>query len=147
MGLTSAQRVHALMDFRFTVRQPPFLELVLRHAGVCVPRQYARFAGVAHGGARCTAFFATLVRRWYATAGACLHNRGCVYHAHSKGLYDAIGEPNCRRRRAVPPRLAHEWRGFDPRCARPVTYAYRSDLGPCAAFDAGLQLGALRRSS
>jgi hypothetical protein len=40
------------MHFRFTERQARFLELVLRHAGVCVPRQYATFAGIPRGGHR-----------------------------------------------------------------------------------------------
>ena len=108
MVLTTDQRVHALMDFGFTERQARFLELVLRHAGVCVPRQYARFARVAHGGARCNTFFARLVRRGYGAAGACLHNRGRVYHVHSKRLYCAIAEPNSGFRRSMPPRLTIE---------------------------------------
>ena len=50
MGLTREQRIEAIVGFRFTERQARFLELVMRHGGVCVPRQYARFAGVANGG-------------------------------------------------------------------------------------------------
>ena len=38
--------VHA--EFGFTERQARFLVLVMRHAGLCVPRQYATFAGVAN---------------------------------------------------------------------------------------------------
>lgn len=106
--MTAGERVHALMDFRFTERQARFLVLVMRHARVCVPRQYAGFAGIAHGGAKCNAFFAKLVRRGYATATQCLHNRARLYHVHSKRLYYAIGEPNSRYRRSVPPRLAIE---------------------------------------
>lgn len=78
--------------------------LVLRHAGVCVPRQYASFAGIANGGRRCNAFFAKLVRRGYATGSDCLHNRARLYHLHSKRLYYAINEPNRRHRRSVPAR-------------------------------------------
>jgi len=44
--MTAEERVHALMEFRFTERQARFLALVMRHADVCVPRQYARFAGI-----------------------------------------------------------------------------------------------------
>ena len=36
------QRVQAVKDCGFTERQARFLVLVMRHAGVCVPRQYAR---------------------------------------------------------------------------------------------------------
>jgi len=50
MGLTREERVQSIIDFRFTERQARFLELVMRHGGVCVPRQYARFAGIANGG-------------------------------------------------------------------------------------------------
>ena len=49
-------RVSAIADFGFTERQARFLVLVMQHAGVCVPRQYARVSGVAYG-AKCNAFF------------------------------------------------------------------------------------------
>lgn len=96
------------MDFRFTKRQARFLVLVMRHAGMCVPRQYASFAGIANGGKRCNAFFDTLVRRGYAVGADCVHNRARLYHVHSKRLYYAIGEPNSRYRRPVPARGAVE---------------------------------------
>ena len=57
------QRLQAVIDCGFTERQARFLVLVMRHAGVCVPRQYASFAGIANGGRRCNAFFDKLVRR------------------------------------------------------------------------------------
>ncbi len=38
--MTGAERVQAVTDFGFTERQARFLVLVMRHAGVCVPRQY-----------------------------------------------------------------------------------------------------------
>ena len=52
--MTTDERVQAVVDFGFTERQARFLVLVMRHAGVCVPRQYARFAGIAHGGRSAT---------------------------------------------------------------------------------------------
>ena len=79
----------------------------MRHAGVCVPRQYARFAGVAYG-AKCNAFFDKLVRRGYARANDCIHNRARLYHVHHKPLYHVIGEAASRYRRPVSPRLAIE---------------------------------------
>lgn len=88
MGLTTEQPVHALLDFRFTDRQARFLDLVLRHAGVCVPRQYAQFAGVAHGGARCNAFFTKLIRRGYEPGDGRL----------GRGTRARIGGPGARRR-------------------------------------------------
>lgn len=80
----------------------------MRHAGVCVPRQYARFAGIANGGKKCNAFFAKLVRRGYALGIDCVHNRAQVYHVHHKALYCAIGELTSRYRRRVSSRLAVE---------------------------------------
>lgn len=106
--MTAAERVQALMDFRFTERQARFLELVMRHAGVCVPRQYARFVGIARGGGKSTAFFATLITRGHAVETDCVHNRAGLYRVHSRRLYQAINEPNSRYRRAVPARAALE---------------------------------------
>ncbi len=105
--MTTEERVQAVVDFGFTERQARFLVLVMRHAGVCVPRQYARFAGVAYG-AKCNAFFERLVRRGYAVASDCIHNRARLYHLHHRPLYHVIGEVTSRYRRRVPPRLAVE---------------------------------------
>jgi hypothetical protein len=55
-------RLQAIVEHGFTERQARLLELVMRHAGVCVPRQYAQLAGIAQG-AKCNAFFDRLVRR------------------------------------------------------------------------------------
>ena len=106
--MTTDERVRAVADFGFTERQARFLVLVMRHAGVCVPRQYARFAGIANGGKKCHAFFEKLVRRGQAVASDCLHNRARLYHVHHKPLYHVIGEVTSRYRRRVPPRLAIE---------------------------------------
>ncbi|HLG58927.1 MAG TPA: hypothetical protein VI485_26510 [Vicinamibacterales bacterium] len=106
--MTAHERVRVIVEFGFTERQARFLELVMRHAGVCVPRQYARFAGIAHGGAKCNAFFDKLVRRGCAVRSDCLHNRARLYHVHHKPLYQAIGESESRFRRPVPARRAVE---------------------------------------
>ena len=105
--MTAEERLEILRGFRFTDRQARFLSLVMRHAGVCVPRQYASFAGIANG-SKCNAFFARLVRRGFASVTTCVHNCARLYHLHSKRLYYAIGEPNSRYRRAVPVRLGME---------------------------------------
>ena len=47
--MTAEDRVKTVADFGFTERQARFLVLVMRHAGICVPRQYAAFAGTAYG--------------------------------------------------------------------------------------------------
>ncbi len=74
----------------------------------CFHRVFRRFAGIANGGEKCNAFFEKLVRRGFAIASDCIHNRARLYHVHHKPLYHAIGEPDCRFRRAVPARSAAE---------------------------------------
>jgi hypothetical protein len=106
--LTIDEHVQAVADFGFTERQARFLVLVMRHAGVCVPRQYASFTGIANGGKTCNAFFDKLVRRGHAAAAHCVHNRARLYHVHHKALYYAIGEASSRYRRPVPARQASE---------------------------------------
>lgn len=103
--MTAEERIQAVAKFGFTERQARFLVTVMLHTGVCVPRQYARFAGTAYG-QKVNAFFDKLVRRKYATACGCLHNRAHLYHVHHAGLYRAIGEPESRYRRLVSARQA-----------------------------------------
>src|SRR6266545_1877422 len=106
--MTAQERVRAVVDYGFTERQARFLVLVMRHAGLCVKRQYAAFAGIANGGEKCNAFFDKLVSRGYAIATDCIHNRARLYHVHQKALYHAIGDPDSRYRRTVPARSAAE---------------------------------------
>ena len=47
--LTTAPLVAEVRVFGFTERQAHFLVLVLEHSGMCLPRQYRTFAGIAHG--------------------------------------------------------------------------------------------------
>jgi hypothetical protein len=106
--VTTIERVQAVADYGFTARQARFLVLVMRHAGLCIKRQYGAFAGVARGGQKCNGFFDKLVSRGYAISSHCVHNRARLYHVHHKPLYHAIGEPESRYRRAVPARQAAE---------------------------------------
>jgi hypothetical protein len=103
--MTAEERVKAVAEFGFTERQARFLVTVMLHAGVCVPRQYAAFAGTAYGH-NVTKFFDKLVQRGYATAGGCLHNRAELFHIHHQALYRAIGQPQSRYRRPVSARQA-----------------------------------------
>ena len=98
--MTADERANAVAEFGFTPRQARFLALVLRHAGVCLLRQYSKFAGIVHGQKTC-AFFHKLVSRGFASAYACRHNRGRLYHVHHFGLYNAISEANSAYRRPV----------------------------------------------
>ena len=98
--MTAEDRANAVAEFGFTARQARFLALVMRHAGVCLLRQYSTFAGIVHG-QKTRAFFHKLVSRRYASSYACRHNRGRLYHVHHFALYRAIDEPNSAYRRPV----------------------------------------------
>jgi hypothetical protein len=94
-------RVQALMDLGFPIRQARFLVHVLVFSGVFLERQYRAFTGLAHG-QKTNDFLTKLVGDGYATGitpGA-LH-RGRLYHVQYKPLYEAIGEPNNRHRKAA----------------------------------------------
>jgi hypothetical protein len=108
LAMTQEERIRAVVDCGFTERQARFLVLVMCHGGICIPRQYASFAGIANGGRRCNAFFDKLVKRGYAHEIRCVHNRARVYHVHHKPLYFLIGEASSRYRRPVSPRVAVE---------------------------------------
>jgi hypothetical protein len=99
--LTADERVKALAEFGFTERQARFLMTVMLFGGVCVPKQYAQFAGTAYGH-KVNAFFDKLVQRGFATKCRCIHNRAALYHVHHRRLYMAIGEGCSRYRRPVP---------------------------------------------
>jgi hypothetical protein len=99
------ERVQAVAKFGFTDRQARLLVTVMLHAGMCVPRQYARFVGTAYGH-NVTKFFDKLVQRRYATASDCLHNRAALYHVRHQALYRAIGQPQSRYRRPISARQA-----------------------------------------
>ena len=94
-------RVEAVGGFGFTERQARFLVTVMVHSGVFLERQYCAFAGISHG-QKAHDFVAKLVARKYATAIAPgrLH-QGRLFHLHFKPLYEAIGEPDNRHRKAV----------------------------------------------
>jgi hypothetical protein len=100
--MDSQDRIAAVVKSGFTERQARFLVLVMQHSGVCLLRQYSTFAGIVHG-QKTRKFFAKLVSRRFATAYACRHNRGHVYHVHHKALYRAIGETDSRHRRPLSP--------------------------------------------
>jgi hypothetical protein len=93
-------RVKAIAEFGFTERQARFLVTVMLHSGVCVPRQYASFAGTAYGH-KVSKFFDDLAAREFATASCCLHNRAQLYHVRHHALYRAIGQAHSRYRRPV----------------------------------------------
>jgi hypothetical protein len=106
--MTNDERIRAVIDCGFTERQARFLVLVMCHAGVCVPRQYAEFAGIANGGRRCNLFFDRLVARGFAHEIRCAHNRARIYQLRHKQLYCLIAEDPSRHRRPMSPRMVVE---------------------------------------
>jgi hypothetical protein len=94
------ERVQTVANKGFTKRQARFLTTVMLHAGVCVPRQYARFCGIVHG-AKTRKFFAKLVRLGFASMYDCRHNRARIYHVNRRALYTAIGESDSTFRRRM----------------------------------------------
>lgn len=98
--MTFDERVQAVAKKGFTERQARFLTTVMLHAGVCVPRQYARFYAIVHG-EKTRKFFAKFVRLGYASMYDCRHNRARIYHLNQRALYAAIGEADSRLRKPV----------------------------------------------
>ena len=98
--MTLQERVARVQLHGFTERQAGFLVTVMLHSGVCLPRHYETFAGIAHG-QKTADFFDGLVARGYATWNACGHHRARLVHVQHKRLYTAIGEPNNRHRRPM----------------------------------------------
>lgn len=148
--MTPEDRVRAMAEFGFTPRQARFLVLVLRHSGVCLPRQYATLAGIVHG-EKTRAFFRKLISRGYASACACRHNRAKLYHVHHAALYGAIHEPNSGYRRPVPAgQVAERLMLLDSILADPALNWLTSAAEKVAHFTAGdhpVPADALPRSS
>ena len=97
----SPVRIGTLMRFGFTERQARFLVHVLVFSGVFLERQYRTFTGLAHG-QKTQDFLTKLITAGYVTpiTPGALH-RGRLYHVQYKPLYEAIGEPNNRHRKAA----------------------------------------------
>jgi hypothetical protein len=96
-----ADAITALRALSVTERQARFLVLVLEHAGVCLPRQYRAFSGIAHG-RETHRFFDKLVAGGFATTDqAAPAPAGRIYHVQYKPWYRAMGEPDHPHRRAM----------------------------------------------
>jgi hypothetical protein len=79
----------------FSHRQARFLVLATEHAGFCLRRQYATFAGI-EDGKRVHQLFARLVAYRWATAFRFVSNRGYIYDL--KGVARVIGHTEGRYR-------------------------------------------------
>src|SRR5881296_899466 len=98
--MSAIDRVRSVSWDRLTERQARFLVTVMQHSGVCLPRQYAAFAGIVYGQKTCD-FFDRLVRWKFVVAYSCRHHRGRIYHVRYKPLYRAIGDTDSRFRRSM----------------------------------------------
>jgi hypothetical protein len=113
--MRNSERIASVRTLSFTERQARFLMLVLEHSGVCLPRQYRTFAGVAHG-RHSQAFFDALIAGGFATTDLAAPARaGRIYHVQYKPWYRAIGEPDHPHRRAM-----SIGRAVDPSTEMPV---------------------------
>lgn len=81
--MTPDERIDAVAGYGFTRRQAAFLTTVMLHSGVCLPRQYTRFAGIVFGHTT-RDFFARLTAKKFATAYECWRRGGTYYHIHHK---------------------------------------------------------------
>jgi hypothetical protein len=99
--MTPEERADAIVRLGFTERQARFLITVLRHGGICLPRQYTAFAGIVYGH-KTRKFFGRLVEEGHAATCRCFHNRATIYRLQSRALFGADQGGRSGRFRRVP---------------------------------------------
>jgi hypothetical protein len=93
----SADQLAPFRSFGYTEVESRFLYLVATHSGYFTVRQFLDFAH-AKSGKRNAHLIEELFSQGHATAQR-YRRRSCVYHLHSRTLYDAIGKGELRNRR------------------------------------------------
>jgi hypothetical protein len=93
----SADQLAPLRSFGYTEVESRFLYLVATHSGYFTVRQFLDFAHV-KSGKRNAQLIEKVFSQGHATAQR-YRRRSCVYHLHSRTLYDAIGKGEFRNRR------------------------------------------------
>lgn len=93
----SPDQLAPLRSFGYTEVESRFLYLVATHSGYFTVRQFLDFAH-AKSGKRNANLIEKLFSQGHASAQR-YHRRSCVYHLHSRALYDAIGKCELRNRR------------------------------------------------
>ena len=93
----SADQLAPLRSFGYTEVESRFLYFVATHSGYFTVRQFLDFAH-AKSGKRNAHLIEKLFSQGHATAQR-YRRRSCVYHLHSRALYDAIGKGDLRNRR------------------------------------------------
>ena len=141
--MTAADDVAAVRALGFTARQARFLVLVLEHAGVCLPRQYRTFAGIAHG-RQTHRFFERLITGGFATTDLSVPpHAGRIYQVQVQAVVP------CDRRAGSPAPESDE-RGARRRtldsARRGARRARRHVAGPRAGQGRGLHKRALVRA-
>ena len=96
MPIAPAQ-IAPLRSFGYTEVESRFLYLVATHSGYFTGRQFLDYAH-AKSGKRNAQLIEKLFSQGHATAQR-YRRRSCVYHLHSRVLYDAIGKGELRNRR------------------------------------------------
>jgi hypothetical protein len=93
----SADQLAPLQSFGYTEVEARFLYLVATHSGYFTVRQFLDFAHAKSGKRN-----AHLIEKLFSQGQAATQRyrrRSCVYHLHSRALYDAIGKGELRNRR------------------------------------------------
>ena len=93
----SPDQLAPLRSFGYTEVESRFLYLVATHSGYFTTQQFLDFAQ-AKSGKRNANLIHKLFSQGHATAQR-YRRRSCVYHLHSRALYDAIGKGELRNRR------------------------------------------------
>jgi hypothetical protein len=96
MSISPAQ-LAPLRAFGYTEVESSFLYLVATHSGYFTVPQFLDFAH-AKSGKRNAHLIEKLFSQGHASAER-YRRRSCVYHLHSRALYDAIGKGELRNRR------------------------------------------------
>jgi len=99
--MTDASGIAAVQAFGFTERQARFLVLVLEHSGMCLPRQYRSFAGIAHGRQTHQCFDNLITGGFATTELSAPAHAGQIFHLQYKPWYRALAEPDHRHRKAM----------------------------------------------
>ncbi len=97
--MATPERPPIFERFGYTTRQAQFLELVARHGGYFLRRQYVMFTGRAHGLATVRFLRHALAQGHVRALPYARH--GHVFHLHARPLYAAIGEEHNRNRRSA----------------------------------------------
>lgn len=96
--MTECSAAAALRAFGFTERQARYLVLVLERSGVCLPRQYRTFSGIAHGRQTHRSFNKLFAGGFATTDVAAPAHAGRMYPLQYKPWYRLLGDRKSAKR-------------------------------------------------